>query len=112
MSEFDRDDIPEPQPSEPLPVADPIVTGLAMDIGRHVVRFLGWVDLPDAAGLPRERRIVTRFSMPIDVALEFRAEVIDWGVRRAGAPPETRRHSEAGGEDEPASPMIMKEEGE
>lgn len=61
--------------TEPSIVDDVFVTGAAVEISDHVVRVVGWVQLPHLAGDAKERRIVVRFVMPLDVAVRLRDEM-------------------------------------
>ena len=54
--------------TEPLIVPDLCVDEVEIRAGRHSVKLIGLSMSPGIAGDPGERRIVTRLSLPIDVA--------------------------------------------
>lgn len=66
---------PQPPLTESVPVPCLFVTGLALEFTRHTVRVIGWVQLPNLGGEMDERRIVTRFVMPLDVARQLRDDM-------------------------------------
>jgi hypothetical protein len=70
---------PEPEPffTEPLIIADIVITGAEIEAGQHLVRFVGWTLTKTGKVDPPERRIVVRLSMPIDVAREIWADLAD-----------------------------------
>jgi hypothetical protein len=59
---------------------------MAMDIGAHVVRFVGWDTTPQFSCETSARRIVVRFALPLDVArkmiddlsLKMLGKLADW----------------------------------
>lgn len=57
-----------PKLTEPAPVADVFVTGAAVESSKHVIRIVGWVELPFLSGEVEERRIIVRFVLPVDAA--------------------------------------------
>jgi len=74
--------------AERLPLSEPIIaqdvfsTGADLEITRHYVRIVHWVDLPADEGVqPAERRIVARIVMPTNVARDI------FATRRRRTPP-------------------------
>jgi hypothetical protein len=68
--------------TEAVPVPCLFVTGASIEVTEHIMRFIGWVHLPDLGGETDERRIVVRFAMPIDVARRLRDDLT--GMLRKG----------------------------
>ncbi len=62
---------PDPPLTEPHVVTCVYVTGVAIEVSRHVVRFIGWTQLPNLGGEMDERRIVVRFAMPVNAAKQL-----------------------------------------
>jgi hypothetical protein len=75
--------IPEPPLTEPLIVSCVYITGAAVEAAKHVVRVVGWVQLPQLGGEMDERRISVRFAMPIDAARALRDD-LNKKLRREG----------------------------
>lgn len=53
------------------------VTGAAIEVTPHVMRLVGWVELPDLGGETVERRICVRFAMPIEAAVQLKNAMKD-----------------------------------
>lgn len=66
----------DPPPlTEPVMVNDVFVTGAAVESSKHVVRIVGWVEMPYLTGETEERRIVVRFVIPLDAAPKLRDDL-------------------------------------
>jgi hypothetical protein len=64
--------------SEPLIVQDLIMDEIEVRGGRHVVKLIGIVTVPSIGrDQPAERRIVARFTVPIDAARALWADLAD-----------------------------------
>ena len=64
--------------SEPLIIPDLILDGIEVRGGRHVVKLIGIVTTPSLGrDQPAERRIVARFTVPIDAARTLWADLAD-----------------------------------
>lgn len=68
--------------TEPSIVPDVLLTGATIEMSEHVCRITGWTDLPP--GEPKERRVVVRLVLPIDVAKEL-FEGLTKNFRRKGS---------------------------
>lgn len=66
---------PNPSLSEHVQVPCLFVTGIAVETTRHIVRFVGWVLLPNLGDGPDENRICIRFVMPKDAAIKLRDDL-------------------------------------
>lgn len=67
-----QDDADRPPLSEPIIVPDVFSTGADLEITRHYVRIVHWVEFPADEGVqPVERRIVARIVVPTHVAREI-----------------------------------------
>lgn len=58
----------QPPLTEPVIVPCLFITGGAIETSHDLVRFVGWVAIPELGGETAERRIAVRFAMPTDVA--------------------------------------------
>ena len=87
--------------SEPLIVQDICLDGIEIRRGSHIVKCVGFATTPSIGqDQPAERRIVARFSIPLDVAREIwanlsnvlRAEAVYGDLRpeQLGAAPRAR----------------------
>jgi hypothetical protein len=65
----------QPPMSEPFSNPDVAVDGLEIDAGPHTVHFTGWVT--SVTGRDIERRVVARFTMPVDAAQWFAMALAD-----------------------------------
>ena len=64
--------------TEPLIVPDIVLDGIEVRGGRHVVKLIGVVTIPSIGrDQPTERRIVARFTVPIDAARALWADLAD-----------------------------------
>ena len=63
--------------SEPLIVGDSILDQIEVRGGRHVVKLIGIVTVPSIGRESAERRIVARFTVPIDAARALWADLAD-----------------------------------
>jgi hypothetical protein len=64
--------------TEPLIVPDIVLDGIEVRGGRHVVKLIGIVTTPSIGrDQPTERRIVARFTVPIDAARALWADLAD-----------------------------------
>lgn len=70
--------------TEPVIVQDVFVTGAAVESSSHVMRIVGWVQLPYLSGDAEERRIVVRFVMPTDAAVKLLDDMVKHLTRRDG----------------------------
>lgn len=71
--------------TEPNVIPDVFVTGAAVESSNHIVRIVGWVQLPYLSGDAEERRIVVRFVMAADVAIGLRDDLIKHLTRQDGS---------------------------
>jgi hypothetical protein len=72
---------PEPEVpplTEPLIAVDTILDGIEVLGGRHIIKLVGHVAIPSMGrDLPAERRVVSRISLPLDVARTLWADLAD-----------------------------------
>lgn len=66
---------PPPPLTEPVIIPCLYVTGLAVEVTRHAVRLVGFVELPDLGGETHERRIAGRLAMTLEAALALRDDL-------------------------------------
>jgi len=66
---------PVPGLTENVQVPCLFVTGMAVETTRHIVRFVGWVLLPNLGSDPDENRLCVRFVMARDVAAKLRDDL-------------------------------------
>jgi hypothetical protein len=63
--------------TEPVTVPCLYLTGITIEIRRHVVSFVGWSATPDLTGEGDERRIVARFTTDEDGAWNLRDSLVN-----------------------------------
>jgi hypothetical protein len=73
---FAEPELEVPPLNEPLIVQDLLLDGIHLRAGRHIVKFVGFATTL-GIGEPAERRIVSRFSVPLDVARVMWADLSD-----------------------------------
>lgn len=66
----------EPVLTEPVIIPCVYLTGAAVEVSRHSVRLIGWVDLPDLGGETTERRIQVRAAMTVGAARVLRDDLV------------------------------------
>lgn len=77
-----QDEAERPPLHEPIITPDIFSTGADLEITRHYVRVVYWVEYPADDGVqPVERRIVARIVMPTNIAREI------FATRRKRQPP-------------------------
>lgn len=61
--------------TEPVIIPCVYLTGASVEVSRHAVRLIGWVDLPDLGGETTERRIQVRAAMTVEAGQALRDDL-------------------------------------
>lgn len=61
--------------TEPFDIDCVFVTGIAIQLTRHVLQLVGWTELPSVDETEDERRVVMRIAVPLDVAADLQEKL-------------------------------------
>ena len=70
--------------TEPAVVPFLYLNGVSVERGPYVYRLVGWTLMPDFDGEARDRRIVVRLGLPLDVTRKLMDDLRE-GFRRGGS---------------------------